>query len=464
MISGDVRAAAPARDRIGPSAARGRPAGSSAATGPPPRHRPQRGTGSARDSWCRARAVRGSAAAAAMASPGRRVAGVTAQIEAKISRQASSSSDIAAPGRPRGRGLEAGGGGTAGEARTPSRRTASAGQAEPFPRRTISMGGTDMCPDAALGAARQRHAACLDALKRRQAGSRKQMEQFLRSQTEAVQTLRQAKLDSGGSGASTPTSGMRRGLTESSLALAMPDQLSRKSSWAQLHEGDSMFVAMSGLAELQHEMAQEVSELRRAVVVQASQMQRLAAVAEVPEGVCRGRVRFLAAFLLGLTVPWLAGVWSGRGGLRLRTRTRSDGSGYKDDGDGAAPVAATSTRIATRIRRRRRRRRNGTSINLGRILRGVLGSAPDPPGRRPATPPLACSARQEICRHLQSLMFVSFLAPRKWAFKAQLGAAHASLARTKMPCPVALIRSAFLRGPGGRRRAAATDPGCGRAA
>ncbi|CAK0846132.1 unnamed protein product [Prorocentrum cordatum] len=400
MISGDVRAAAPARDRIGPSAARGRPAGSSAATGPPPRHRPQRGTGSARDSWCRARAVRGSAAAAAMASPGRRVAGVTAQIEAKISRQASSSSDIAAPGRPRGRGLEAGGGGTAGEARTPSRRTASAGQAEPFPRRTISMGGTDMCPDAALGAARQRHAACLDALKRRQAGSRKQMEQFLRSQTEAVQTLRQAKLDSGGSGASTPTSGMRRGLTESSLALAMPDQLSRKSSWAQLHEGDSMFVAMSGLAELQHEMAQEVSELRRAVVVQASQMQRLAAVAEVPEGVCRGRVRFLAAFLLGLTVPWLAGVWSGRGGLRLRTRTRSDGSGYKDDGDGAAPVAATSTRIAT----------------------------------------------------------------RKWAFKAQLGAAHASLARTKMPCPVALIRSAFLRGPGGRRRAAATDPGCGRAA
>jgi hypothetical protein len=245
-----------------------------------------------------------------------------------------------------------------------------------------------MCPDTALGAARQKHAACLDTLKRRQAGSRKQMEQFLRSQSEAVQTLRLAKMDHG-SGASTPTSCLKRGLTESSLALATPDQLSRKASFAQFHEGDSMLVAVSGLAELQQEMAQEVSELRRVVGVQA---QRLAAVTEVPEGAaCRGRVRFMAAFLLGLMVPWLAGIVGGKRGdanaQRQKQQMRSDRSRRKDDGDGAAPAVAK----------------------------------------------------------------------RKLKIGARLGSALASTNWDRMPPPVAWLRSAFLRGPWNRRRAAATD-------
>ena len=172
------------------------------------------------------------------------------------------------------------------------------------------------------------------------------------------------------------------------MALAVPDHMSRKAGWAQFHEGDSMLIAMSGLAELQQEMAHEVSELRRVVVVQASQVQRLAAVAEVPEGVCRGRVRFMAVFLLGLMVPWVARIRGG-GKSHIRLRVRSDTSRCRDDADGAAPA----------------------------------------------------------------------FAKRKWSFSA-----YASATRARMPPPAALLRSAFLRGPWGRRRVNATDSSCGRIA
>lgn len=160
----------------------------------------------------------------------------------------------------------------------------------------------DVPPSAALGVIRTKHAACIEALKRR-ASSNKHMQEFLRSH---INMLQQGKDTL--SGSSTPKGPSRessqswqRALTEGHSILAMKD--------AEAAEGDTENLVRA-LARVQQEMAADVLEIRRDMAAQA---ERLAVVHEARRGCFRGRLTAVVlAFLLGLATAWLGLLWGSR--------------------------------------------------------------------------------------------------------------------------------------------------------
>jgi len=78
----------------------------------------------------------------------------------------------------------------------------------------------------------------------------------------------------------------------------------------------------------------------------------LTAVAEVPESVCRGKARYVAVFLLGLTAAWLAGAWGFKSGARRQKWSLKVGSAYASPARAGRPSPAALLRQAPRGRRR----------------------------------------------------------------------------------------------------------------